>query len=70
MWAERPIERVCRATGRRPDLPRSAPWTNSRLFETGLNPMEVAAITGHKILQMLKRYARLRAGGLVGGWGR
>ena len=28
--------------------------------------MEVAAITGHKILQMLKRYARLRAGGLVG----
>ena len=28
----------------------------SRLFEKGLNPMQVAAITGHKTLQMLKRY--------------
>jgi len=27
----------------------------SRLFEKGLNPMQVAAITGHKTLQMLKR---------------
>ena len=33
----------------------------SRLFEKGLNPMEVAAITGHKTLQMLKRYTHLRA---------
>lgn len=33
----------------------------SRLFERGLNPMEVAAITGHKTLQMLKRYTHLRA---------
>lgn len=32
----------------------------------GLNPMEVAAITGHKALQMLKRYTHLRAGDLVG----
>lgn len=32
----------------------------SRLFEHGLNPMEVAAITGHKTLQMLKRYTHLR----------
>jgi len=31
----------------------------SRLFELGLNPIEVAAITGHKNLQMLKRYAHL-----------
>lgn len=33
----------------------------SRFFELGLNPMEVAAITGHKTLQMLKRYTHLRA---------
>lgn len=33
----------------------------SRLFELGLNPMEVAAITGHKTLQMLKRYTHLDA---------
>lgn len=33
----------------------------SRLFELGFNPMEVAAITGHKTLQMLKRYTHLRA---------
>lgn len=33
----------------------------SRLFEKGLNPMEVASITGHKTLLMLKRYTHLRA---------
>ncbi|WP_459873261.1 tyrosine-type recombinase/integrase, partial [Endothiovibrio diazotrophicus] len=33
----------------------------SRFFELGLNPMEVAAITGHKTLAMLKRYTHLRA---------
>jgi len=33
----------------------------SRLFEKGLNPMQVAAITGHKTLQMLKRYTHLKA---------
>jgi len=33
----------------------------SRLFEAGLGLMEVAAITGHKNLQMLKRYTHLRA---------
>lgn len=33
----------------------------SRLFEKGLNPMQVAAITGHRTLQMLKRYTHLRA---------
>lgn len=37
----------------------------SRLFELGLNPMEVAAISGHKTLQMLKRYAHLKATELV-----
>jgi len=33
----------------------------SRLFERGLNAMEVAAITGHKTLIMLKRYTHLNA---------
>ena len=33
----------------------------SRLFERGLNLMEVSAITGHKTLSMLKRYTHLRA---------
>lgn len=33
----------------------------SRLFEQGLGVMEVAAITGHKTLHMLKRYTQLRA---------
>lgn len=37
----------------------------TRLFEKGLNPMEVSAITGHKSLQMLKRYTHLRAEDLV-----
>jgi len=37
----------------------------SRLFEKGLNIMEVAAITGHKTLQMLKRYTHLKADDLV-----
>ncbi|CAA6603177.1 Phage integrase family protein [Rhodospirillaceae bacterium LM-1] len=33
----------------------------SRFFERGLNMMEAAAITGHKTLQMLKRYTHLKA---------
>jgi len=33
----------------------------SRLFEKGMNPMQVSAISGHKTLQMLKRYTHLRA---------
>jgi integrase len=33
----------------------------SRLFERGLNVMEVAAITGHRDLRMLRRYTHLRA---------
>jgi integrase len=37
----------------------------SRFFERGLDTMEVAAITGHKTLQMLKRYTHLRASDLV-----
>lgn len=30
-------------------------------FEEGLNPIQVAAISGHKTLQMLKRYTHLKA---------
>jgi len=37
----------------------------SRLFEKGLNPIEAATVTGHKTLQMLKRYTHLRAEDLV-----
>lgn len=37
----------------------------SRLFEKGLNVMEVASISGHKTLQMLKRYTHLSLDGLV-----
>ena len=33
----------------------------SRLFEKGLNPMEAASVSGHKTLQMLKRYTHLKA---------
>ena len=38
----------------------------SRLFEKGLNIMEVATITGHKDTRMLMRYTHLRAEDLVG----
>ena len=37
----------------------------SRLFENGLNPVEVATITGHKDTRMLMRYTHLRAEDLV-----
>lgn len=33
----------------------------TRFFEMGLNVMEVSAISGHKTLQMLKRYTHLKA---------
>ena len=38
----------------------------SRLFERGMGTMTVAAITGHKTLQMLKRYTHLRPETIVG----
>ena len=38
----------------------------SRLFEKGLNLMEVATITDHQDLKMLKRYTHLRAEDLMG----
>jgi integrase len=37
----------------------------SRLFEAGLNIIEVSAITGHKTLQMLKRYTHPRTADLL-----
>ncbi|MCD5327847.1 site-specific integrase [Chromobacterium piscinae] len=37
----------------------------SRLFELGLNTMEVSTISGHKSLAMLKRYAHLVASQIV-----
>ena len=73
VWGMRPdsisqaFERVCGTAGIEGltfhDLRHEA---TSRLFEKGLNPMQVAAITGHKTLQMLKRYTHLRAEDLVG----
>ena len=61
------FEAVCQAAGVEGltfhDLRHEA---TSRLFEKGLNPVQVAAITGHKTLQMLKRYTHLRAEDLVG----
>jgi integrase len=37
----------------------------TRLFEKGLNIMEVASITGHKDLRMLRRYTHLKAENLA-----
>jgi integrase len=37
----------------------------SRLFEKGLNPVEAAAVSGHKTLAMLKRYTHLKAADLA-----
>ena len=37
----------------------------TRLFEKGFNIMEVSTITGHRDLQMLKRYTHIRAADLV-----
>ncbi len=58
--------RACRRAGiqdlRFHDLRHEA---TSRLFEKGLREMQVAAITGHRTLQMLKRYTHLRAEDLV-----
>lgn len=37
----------------------------SRLFEKGLHPLEVASISGHRSMQMLKRYTHLRPESLL-----
>ena len=58
--------RLCRTHGlenlRLHDLRHEA---TSRFFEKGLNPVEVATITGHKDTRMLMRYTHLRAEDLV-----
>jgi integrase len=37
----------------------------TRLFEKGLNPLEVGMVSGHKTLSMLQRYTHLRSEELV-----
>jgi site-specific recombinase XerD len=37
----------------------------SRLFEKGLNMMEVASITGHEDIAMLKRYTHIKPENLL-----
>ena len=60
------FSKLCRRTGiddfHFHDLRHEA---TSRLFEKGLNPVEVATITGHKDTKMLMRYTHLRAEDLV-----
>ena len=67
--ARRAYEKECEEKGEKPDpgylvdlhfhdLRHEA---TSRFFEKGLELMEVATITGHKDLKMLKRYTHLRA---------
>ena len=49
----------------RPPGPTLTDEAVSRLFERGLHRMEVAAISGHKTLAMLKRYTHYRAARLA-----
>jgi len=37
----------------------------SRFFEKGLHPIEVASLTGHRSIQMLKRYTHLKPESLL-----
>lgn len=55
---QRAVQRANIANLRYHDLRHEA---TSRLFEKGLNIMEVATITGHKDLRMLRRYTHLKA---------
>ena len=67
--ARKAYERECEEKKEKPDPAFLVDLTfhdlrheaTSRFFEKGLNPMQVAAITGHKTLQMLKRYTHLKA---------
>ena len=54
----RAVRRACIENLRFHDLRHEA---TTRLFEKGLNIMEVASITGHKDLRMLRRYTHLKA---------
>ena len=61
---------LTRASESLPDI-REVRWHDlrheaaSRLFEMGLHPMEVASITGHRSMQMLKRYTHLKPESLL-----
>ena len=61
------FKRVCKAAGIEGltfhDLRHEAA---SRLGEKAFSPLEVAAITGHKTMQMVKRYSHFRAKDFVG----
>ena len=67
--ARKSYEKECEEKGGKPDPGYLADLTfhdlrheaTSRFFEKGLNPMQVSAITGHKTLQMLRRYTHLKA---------
>ncbi len=62
-------EKECREKKEKPDPAYLVDLTfhdlrheaTSLLFEMGFHPMEVASITGHETLKMLKRYTHLRA---------
>jgi integrase len=54
----RATRRACIKDLRFHDLRHEA---TTRLFEKGLNIMEVASVTGHKDLRMLRRYTHLKA---------
>ena len=54
----RAVRRACIENLRFHDLRHEA---TTRLFEKGLNIMEVASVTGHKDLRMLRRYTHLKA---------
>lgn len=72
VWTMKPasisqaLMRLCKASGITGltfhDLRHEAA---SRLSEKGLGPMQVADITGHKTMQMVKRYTHPRAEDLV-----
>ena len=61
VWAEA-LERAGIENLRFHDLRHEA---TSRFVEAGLSDQEVASITGHKSMQMLKRYTHLRSENLV-----
>ncbi|MHB1511611.1 MAG: tyrosine-type recombinase/integrase [Acidiferrobacter sp.] len=65
-----PFERVCKASGITGlTFHHLRHEAASRLGECGFSALEVAAITGHKTMQIVKQYAHLRAEDLVGRMG-
>jgi len=58
--------RLCRKLNINIDFHDLHHEATSRLFEKGLNPLEVATITAHKDTRILMRYTHLKAEDLVG----